>query len=79
MSRSDLESCVVALKGSVEAEKEKLSEHDRKTLHDKADEVTNWLDKNKSAEGHQYAEKLKEIEKLVTPINASCNCHFSAK
>ena len=70
MSRSDLESCVVALKGSVEAGKEKLSEHDRKTLHDKADEVINWLHKNKSAEGHHYAEKLKELEKLVTPINA---------
>ena len=62
--------CVVELKGGVEAVKDKLSEQDRKTLHGKADELINFLYKNKSAEGHHYAEKLKELEKVITPINA---------
>ena len=68
MSRSDLQSCVVALKGGVEEAKDKLSEHERKALHEKADEVISFLYKNKSAEGHHYAEKLKELEKLVAPL-----------
>ena len=52
--------------GSVEAAKDKLSEHDRKTLLDKSNEVIHWLYKNK------YAEKRKELEKVVTPINSKC-------
>ena len=75
MSRSDLVNCVVELKGGVEAAKDKLSEHDRKMLQEKADEVIIWLHKNKSAEGHHHAEKLKELEKLVTPINAKLGGH----
>ena len=54
----------------MEEAKDKLSEDDRKTLLDKTDEVIHWLYKNKSAEGHHYAEKHKELEKLVAPINA---------
>ena len=69
MSKGDLESCVVALKGGAEGAKEHLSEHDLKALHEKADEVIIWLHKNKCAEGHHYAEKLKELENFVTPIN----------
>ena len=72
MSRSDLESCIVAMRGSVMEAKDKLSEHDRKTLLDKSDEVIHWLYKNKSAEGHQCAEKMKELERLATPINSKC-------
>ena len=60
----------MALRGSVEEAKDKLGEHDHKMLLDKSDEVINWLHKNKAAEGHHYAEKLKELEKLVIPINA---------
>ena len=56
---------------SAEEAKDKLSEHDLKTLHEKADEVIIWLHKNKRAEGHHYAEKLKELERFVTPINAN--------
>ena len=63
----------MALKGSAEEAKDKLSEHDLKTLHEKADEVIIWLHKNKRAEGHHYAEKLKELERFVTPINAKCH------
>ena len=63
-------SCVVELRGSTEEAKQHLSEHDHKALLDKSDEVIMWLHKNKSAEGHHHAEKLKELEKLVTPINA---------
>ena len=70
-------SCVVELKGGVEEAKDKLSDHDRKTLHEKADEVIIWLHKNKSAEGHHHAEKLKELEKLVTPINAKLGGHVT--
>ena len=75
MSRSDLESCVVSLRGSVEEAKDKLSASEKKTLLDKSDEVINWLYKNKSAEGHHYAEKHKELEKLVAPINAKLSGH----
>ena len=60
----------MALRGSVEEAKDTLGEHDHKMLLDKSDEVINWLHKNKAAEGHHYAEKLKELEILVTPINA---------
>ena len=62
--------CVVELRGSTEEAKQHLSEHDRKALLDKSDEVIMWLHKNKSAEEQHHAEKLKELEKLVTPINA---------
>ena len=70
MSRNDLVSCVVDLRGSAEEAKQHLSEHDRKTLLDKSDEVIIWLHKNKSGDEQHCAEKLKELEKLVTPINA---------
>ena len=49
-----MESCV--LEEAKEA-MEHLSEHDLKTLHEKADEVIIWLHKNKRDEGHHYAEK----------------------
>eukprot|EP00731_Ephydatia_muelleri_P032946 Em0024g490a len=75
MSRSDLVSCVVALRGGAEEAKGKLGHQDHKALLDKSDEVINWLHKNKAAEGPHYAEKLKELEKLVTAINAlHCGC-----
>ena len=77
MSRSDLERLVGALRGHVtedkdkpNEEKDKLNEHDRMSLLDKADEVFHWLHNNKSAEGHHYAQKLKEMEMLVTPIKS---------
>ena len=64
--------CVVELKGGVEAARDELSEQDREMLHGKADELINFLYRNKSAdlEEHHYAEKLKELERLITPINA---------
>ena len=68
----------MALRGCVMEAKEKLSEHDRKTLLDKTDEAIHWLYKNKSAEGHHYAEKHKELEKLVTPINEKSSGRFIA-
>ena len=67
-------SCVVSLRGSAEEAKGKLGHQDHKALLDKSDEVINWLHKNKAAEGPHYAEKLKELEKLVTSITAKHGC-----
>ena len=64
----------MALRSSVEEAKDTLGEHDHKMLLDKSDEVINWLHKYKDTEGPLYAENLKELEKLVTAINATHGC-----
>eukprot|EP00731_Ephydatia_muelleri_P019928 Em0012g753a len=69
-AKNQLESYAFSMKSTMEEDsiKDKVSEEDRKTVLDKCKEVTSWLDKNQTAEKHEFEEKQKELEKVCTPI-----------
>ena len=46
----------------------KISEEDKKTIEEAADEVIEWLDENPAAEKDDYDEKKKELESVSNPI-----------
>merc|ERR1711862_829664 len=48
--------------------KDKIDEGDKKTLEEKIEETTKWLDVNQSAEKEEYEEKQKELEGIALPI-----------
>merc|ERR1712173_543997 len=53
-----------------EAVKSKLSEEDRKTVIEAADEALNWLDSNQEAEVEEFESKSKELEQKCMGIMA---------
>lgn len=48
--------------------KEKLSDEEKKTIEEAADEAISWLSNNKDADAEAIKEKKKEVESKVTPI-----------
>merc|ERR1712007_380787 len=63
-ARNALEASAFRFKQSIdeEAVKSKLSQEDRKTVTDAAEEALNWLDSNQEAEVGEFEAKSKELE-----------------
>jgi len=69
-SKNGLESYAFSLKSTVEDEKvkDKISDEDKKTIMDKANETLTWLETNQTAEKDEYEYQQKELEKVAMPI-----------
>lgn len=69
-SKNSLESYAFNMKSTVEDEKlkDKISDEDKQKILDKCNEVIRWLDGNQSAEKDEFDHKLKELEKVCTPV-----------
>merc|ERR1712194_408771 len=69
-AKNGLEDYCFSLKSSIDSEqvKDKIDEGDKKTLEEKIEETTKWLDVNQSAEKEEYEEKQKELEGIALPI-----------
>merc|ERR1711957_1018642 len=69
-AKNALENYCYSLKGSISGDevKDKIDEGDKKTLEDKIEKTTKWLDVNPSAEKEEYEEKQKELEGIALPI-----------
>lgn len=69
-AKNSLESYAFNIKSTMEDEKlkDKISEDDRKKVHDKIQETIHWLDANQLADKEEYDHKQKELEQLCNPI-----------
>eukprot|EP00466_Bigelowiella_natans_P017840 jgi/Bigna1/88281/estExt_fgenesh1_pg.C_300053 len=70
-ARNGLEGFAYTLKNQISDEEKlggKISEEDKKTIEEKADEIIEWLDENQDAEKDDYDEKKKELESVSNPI-----------
>merc|ERR1712023_125936 len=70
-ARNGLEGFAYTLKNQINDEEKlggKISEEDKKTIEEAADEVIEWLDENPAAEKEDYDEKKKELESVSNPI-----------
>merc|ERR1712157_635916 len=59
-----------SLKSSIDSEqvRDKIDPDDKRTLEEKIEETTKWLDSNQTAEKEEYEEKQKELEGIALPI-----------
>merc|ERR1712228_824162 len=71
-SRNGLESYLYNLKNTLDDEEkgvaDKISAGDKKELQDMIDETLDWLDDNPEADKEDCDAKLKEVEKISSPI-----------
>ncbi len=67
-AKNSLESYCFNMQSTIEDEKVKLDEGDRKKIMDKCKEAIAWLDANQTAETDEYKDKLKEVEAVCNPI-----------
>lgn len=69
VARNQLESYIFSVKQAAEdAPLEKLPEEDKKIVRDKCSEALSWLDGNQLAEKDEFEDKLKELQKICSPI-----------
>jgi heat shock 70kDa protein 1/2/6/8 len=70
-ARNSLESYIFGCKQAVEdAAAGKLSDADKQVVKDKCTSEMNWLDANQLAEKEEYEHRLKELQKVCSPIMA---------
>jgi L1 cell adhesion molecule like protein len=69
-SKNSLESYCFNMKQTVEDEKlaSKIGADDKKKILDACDAALKWLDSNQSAEKDEFEHKMKEVEKVCSPI-----------
>ena len=71
-SRNQLESYVYQIKNQLgDSEKgiaDKISDEDKETIEKALEEANEWLDDNQEAEKDDFAEKLKEVQDVCSPI-----------
>lgn len=68
-ARNQLEAYIFACKQAVDdAPADKLSESDKKTVRDKCSSDLSWLDSNTLAEKEEFEDRLKEAQKICSPI-----------
>jgi L1 cell adhesion molecule like protein len=69
-AKNNLESYCFNMKSTLEDEKfrGKISESDRKSISEACDGAIKWLDGNQLAEKDEFADKLKEVERVCNPI-----------
>lgn len=69
-ARNQLESYVYTVKQAAEETGDKLQSDDKETISRVCSETVSWLDKNALAEVDEYEFKLKEVQKVCSPIMA---------
>mmetsp|Transcript_11938 Transcript_11938/g.31191 ORF Transcript_11938/g.31191 Transcript_11938/m.31191 type:complete len:646 (-) Transcript_11938:133-2070(-) len=71
-SRNALENYVYTMKNTVsDADKgvaDKISDSDKETIEKALDDANEWLDENQDGEKDDFAEKLKEVQAVCSPI-----------
>lgn len=67
-ARNKVESYVFNVKQAVNDCGTKLNDSEKKTILDYCEETIHWLDNNTLAEKEEFVHKLKEIEKLCSPL-----------
>ncbi|XP_056019762.1 heat shock protein 70 B2-like [Ostrea edulis] len=68
--RNQLESYVFSVKQVTEENGDKLQSEDKETISSVCSETLSWLDNNALAEIDEYEFKLKEVQKVCSPIMA---------
>merc|ERR1711998_91940 len=71
-SRNQLENYVYSMKNTLsDSEKgvaDKIGDEDKETIEKSLEEANEWLDDNQEAEKDDFAEKLKEVQDVCSPI-----------
>ncbi|XP_049881777.1 heat shock protein 68-like [Pectinophora gossypiella] len=67
-ARNQLEAYVFSVKQAVDEAGDKLSEDDKGTARRECEEVLRWLDNNSLAEKDEYEHRLKEAQRVCSPI-----------
>ncbi|KAF0729880.1 hypothetical protein Ae201684_012522 [Aphanomyces euteiches] len=67
-AKNGLENYAYNLRNTLNDEKVKVDESDKKVLDDKISDVISWLDRNQSAEKEEFEAKQKELESVANPI-----------
>merc|ERR1719169_155421 len=71
-SRNALENYVYSMKNTLsDSEKgvaDKIGDDDKETIEKALEEANEWLDDNQEAEKEDFAEKLKEVQDICSPI-----------
>ncbi|XP_014239186.1 heat shock 70 kDa protein cognate 2-like [Cimex lectularius] len=67
-ARNHLETYCFSVKQAAEDSGSKLSEADKKTILDKCSATLSWLDSNTLAEKDEFEDKLKDLQKVCSPI-----------
>ncbi|XP_028162349.1 heat shock protein 68-like [Ostrinia furnacalis] len=67
-ARNQLEGYVFNVKQALDEAGDKLSEQDKETARRECEEALQWIDNNTLAEKEEYEHKLKEIQRVCTPV-----------
>ncbi|KAJ2946688.1 hypothetical protein O0L34_g12748 [Tuta absoluta] len=67
-SRNQLEAYVFSVKQALDDAGDKLSESDKDAARRECDEALRWLDNNTLAEKEEYEDRLKDIQRVCSPI-----------
>ncbi|XP_071127801.1 heat shock protein 68-like [Mytilus edulis] len=67
-SRNQLENYIFSVKQAIGDSGDKLSTQDKDDLGKACEESLKWLDNNSLAEKEEYDDKMKELEKVCTPV-----------
>ena len=68
LARNQLENYIYGVKQAVGDSGDKLSTQDKEGVSKACDESLKWLDSNSLAEREEYEEKMKDLQKLCTPV-----------
>ncbi|XP_048759157.2 heat shock protein 70 B2 [Ostrea edulis] len=77
-ARNQLESYVFSAKQATEENGDKLQSEDKETISKVCNETLSWLDNNALAEIDEYEFKLKEVQKVCSPIMAKLHQNGSS-
>ena len=67
-AKNSLENYAFQMRNSMNDEKIKISENDKKKVNDACSEVLSWLERNQGAEKEEFEQKQRELEGKVMPI-----------
>ncbi|KAJ2942730.1 hypothetical protein O0L34_g14918 [Tuta absoluta] len=67
-ARNQLETYVFSVKQALDEAGDKLSEQDKETARRECDDALKWLDNNALAEKDEFEHKLKEVQRVCSPI-----------
>ncbi|KAG7296925.1 Heat shock protein 68 [Plutella xylostella] len=67
-ARNQLEAYIFSVKQAVEEAGDKLSDDDKGTARRECEEALKWLDNNNLADQEEYEHRLKELQRVCSPI-----------
>ncbi|XP_023937772.1 heat shock protein 68-like [Bicyclus anynana] len=67
-ARNHLETYIFGVKQAVDDAGDKLSEQDKQQARSECDDALKWLDSNSLAEKEEYEHKLKELQRVCSPL-----------